>query len=105
MFAIIPPGDETTALKLLEQGADPNSRLELHSKPSSWWETIKEFFGGKKSAVSSQGWTALMAAACYNNPRLVKALLNRGDSVTVREEDGATVLILAVHYISTGYSI
>src|SRR5579884_2189473 len=90
LIAAIKRNDTKTALALLAEGADPNSRDEP-PQHLSFWRLLWDRLRGKRPAPSSAP-TALLLACSWNqemndmpnNPVLVKALLDRRAAMEVK---------------------
>jgi ankyrin repeat protein len=88
----IAKSDDARALKLLEQGADPNTREGTPSEHAGLWQMVKELFTGRKNKPNGTGWTALMLSSGRGRPHIVSALIERGALVNATQEDGLTAL-------------
>lgn len=92
-FVHYPVEDAAAVRELLEQGADPNVRIDFTDKPRSftWRRTLEMLFG-----ESSQAPTVLMAAASENKRDIVRLLLEYGADPNI--VDRRDVRKTALHY-------
>lgn len=88
--------------RLLERGADPNSRVE--GKPAVVWaaesdlsEAVRALLahGADINAADDEGCSALMSAAFDGNVDVSKTLIDAGADVNRSDKDGCTALMNA----------
>lgn len=90
-------GDTARVRDLLDQGVDPDTRINYKSEPFSWASVLPMLRGGHRSPLPKEN-TVLMEASFRNDRDVVRLLLEHGADVNAQRRDGATALIVAAHY-------
>lgn len=88
-------GDTARVRDLLEQGADPDARVDYIPEPVTW-ASVTRILRGRRSVPSSKSDTVLMEASLSDHVDIMRLLLDYGADIDAREESGRTALYAAI---------
>ena len=89
-------GDFKQSLKLVETGADPNTRT-IPPSPPTWLELLKQLLYHSKPLLNRSPTAFMLGCGdAYHNPMppaLAQEMLEHGADINARDERGATALM------------
>ncbi len=97
LIAAIQRGDLRAVRTCLDRGADPNAG-DSSSRPGSIWQHLTDLLHLARGQPRHLQPTALILAAEYMRPEMMKLLLDRGADINARESEGLTALSITLSW-------
>lgn len=91
LIEAVKAGNAARVRDLLEQGVDPNTRVDYKAEPFTWASVLR-ILRGRKSVTPSRGATVLISAVAKNRANIVRMLLEHGADVRLKDKEGEAAI-------------